>query len=456
METEVFKLTVPRISSEYPVSHNLKTPTLSTMLINSYKINMKEVAPTVHWLLIFFYLFMILTFPRIGSHLKYSELLFPLLFFSTIFYFPILKRLFGTKVLALISIFFLFVLVTNLLSFYFLNTGALYLLALPLRYIEIIVMLFAMALATYFKPKLTLLLTKYIFVFLVAYLFLNAIFNFQSGYYGLIVLPGESGPIQVGGVFGLYCIYFLWIYMIKDYRIPSNINISEVARYSLPFFVISAFIVLLNVQRTSILAVIITSILSLLIVLYIGYRRIILNNIRLVSFFLIAALSSLIAVSYHGDQLLETLTFIESRFSAFDTASETRVTRWVNFFGLDVWSTELSIFGAGLGSHNYFYGTGDFTLRFDSLPLRLYFEVGLIGAIIFFAFHFMVIRMVYKRTKVVGLFAVLLTLFLLIMSATFEAPFVYVVGSMFYAFLGIAVGLSYSRLSASNSVLKSR
>ena len=106
METEVFKLTVPRISSEYPVSHNLKTPTLSTMLINSYKINMKEVAPTVHWLLIFFYLFMILTFPRIGSHLKYSELLFPLLFFSTIFYFPILKRLFGTKVLALISIFF--------------------------------------------------------------------------------------------------------------------------------------------------------------------------------------------------------------------------------------------------------------------------------------------------------------------------------------------------------------
>lgn len=420
--------------------------TVSTLISKYERVNRKNLVVVIHLVFSFLYLFLLLVLPRIGAHLKVSELFLPFLTVSTFWFLPAIRKLFGDRLLLLIALFFVFTAISNLLSFFFLGTDLVYLIILPVRYIEILIPLFAIAISAYYRPQLTLLGFKYLFIFLFTYLILNFFMGFQTGYYGLVVLPGESGPIQVGSVFGLYSVLFLWMYIVSknnSYQ-SSKHPLNKVFLFISPLFFVSSIMLVLNVQRTSILALLITILFAMVISFFLRYKKMIFQNIKLTIMLFIAFLVGLLVVTYFAGDIISTLFKVLRRFEAFESATGTRTDKWIEIFNLEVWSGMTSFLGVGLGAHNFFWGSGDFTLRFDSLPLRLLFEVGFFGVVIFALIHLKLLKLVYYRTKIVGLLAVLIMLFMMVMSITFEAPFVYIPGTMFYSFLGVSVGLSYN------------
>src|SRR5690625_1044393 len=397
----------------------------------------------IHCILTAVYLIFVLFLPRVGSHLKVSELLVPFLVVSTLIQAYQVQRVLTNRILALCLLFFLLVIVSNALSFVLFGTNLIYLMILPIRFVEILLMLFAVPVAVNAYPKQSFMVLFYSFLVLFGYTVLNVVFAFQPGYYGLVVLPGETGPYQVGITFVFFVLFFLWIYLAKYFLLTHRLITPVISRLSLLLFGLSLFLVLLNVQRTSILAVIFCTVLSLLLALFIRYKDIIMQNLKLMSLLGLSAVAVVYLVNLLGGDLLNTLLYVARRFEAFDSASNIRITRWISFFNLDPWSGLTSFFGVGLGSHNFFYGTGDFTLRFDSLPLRLLFETGIFGLLAFIALHAVILIVVYKRSRIIGLFTLLLFLFMSVMSITFEAPFVYVPGTMFYTLVGLSIGISY-------------
>lgn len=410
--------------------------------------SLQEVARNAFFYLSNLYLFFLLFLPRIGNHLKYSELLLPFLTLFLVGYASLIRDIFGKKLLFWICLFFGFVLFSNFLSFTNLGTELVYLILLPVRYIEIILPLFAFSVIGYFFPKRTIKWIKSIFILLIVYFFLNLFLGFQKGFYGLVVLPGERGPNQVGIVFGLYAVFFLFLYMSRKYIISNAIKLQAVSKWSLSLFLFSSFLVLLNVQRTSIVALIFTTFLTVWIVLLIKKRAIFLQNVKLISVFLIIGSATITAVTIFGGKIVDTLARILYRFQAFEASSNTRFTRWEEFFNFEVWNWYNSFFGVGMGAHNYFNIPQTFTLSFDSLPLRLVFELGLFGLAFFLIFHFYLLVRVYKSSKILFVFSSLVMLFMAGMSITFEAPFVYVPGSIFYTFLGISLGISRRHMLA--------
>lgn len=420
--------------------------TVSSLILRYERVNRKDLAIYTHLIFSFLYIFFLLVLPRIGEHLKVSELFLPFLTVSTFWFFPAIRKIFGDKLLFLIVLFFVFTAISNFLSFFFLGTGLVHLIILPVRYIETLIPLFAMAISAYYKPQLTLLCFKYLFIFLFSYLILNFFMGFQTGYYGLVVLPGESGPTQVGSVFGLYSVLFLWMFITsKNISNQSRTHpLNKTSLFITPLFFVSSMLVILNVQRTSILALLITILFAVMISFFFRYKEMILQNIKLTILLFIAFLVGSLAITYFAGDIISTLFSVLKRFQTFETSTGIRTNKWIETFNLEVWSGVTSFFGVGLGAHNFFEGSGDFTLRFDNLPLRLLFEVGIFGLVIFTFIHLKLVKIVYNRTRIVGLLAILLMLFMMVMSVTFEAPFVYIPGTMFYSFIGVSVGLSYN------------
>lgn len=396
-----------------------------------------------HLFLSLLYLASLLVLPRIGEYLKYSEFVLPFLFLTTIFYAPLVRKLFGSKVLIFFALFWIVVIISGLLSGLFLDTQVVYLIALPVRYIEILTPLFSFAIATYYKPKIVFGFFKYLTLLLVAYVGINFFLRFQSGFYGLAVLPGETGSGQVGISFGLLATYFLWLFLFQNDLSVSRVAKDSSSKGALILFFLSFFTVILNVQRSSIGAVLAVVFVSIFISIFIRYKSVIVQNFKVVGYFFFASIGLFILLESLSGEIVETLFRVAARFSTIDASSSYRFSRWVIFFNLDVWSYVTSVFGVGFGAHNFFYGPGDFTPRFDNLFLRLLFETGLLGLFFFISAHVLIIWRTYSKSRKAGSLALYITVFMFVMCLTFEALFVYVPGSLYYSLLGVSVGLSF-------------
>lgn len=392
------------------------------------------------WCLAFGYLFLVTSVGRLGDKLKYAELLFPVLLVFLALNARFVTKVFTPRFQLAYAGFFAFVIVMNSLYFSVGRLPVIHAIALPGRFLEISLTMIIMGVVTYKYPKASILGFGFLFGFLIVFAIANLVFVFSKGYYGRIVLPGEIGPNQVGIVFSLAFLFFLSVVLhFKELR--NGYGLSGAYWWLSLIGAMAAFvIVLMNGQRTSAIAMIGATLLYVfwrLLKMQVISRKVIVSAIFVIG---------LVGISVYlniGDFGLvgEDVGYLINRLQAGGPALEGRVERWAFFFGLVEWDLFNALLGNGLGSHG-FYHRGDLTLRFDSLYLRLFFELGLIGTILFsVALMFLWTKTLRRNPFAYGLFFLLIA-FMIISSFAFESLFVYVAGTIFSAGLGFCTGLS--------------
>ncbi|KAA3623883.1 MAG: hypothetical protein DWQ08_10995 [Proteobacteria bacterium] len=271
-------------------------------------------------------------------------------------------------------------------------------------------------------------------VFLLAYAVHAAITGNFTGYYDYLDIPGTSAPLQSGFAFGILAALFLGLAVIAP---------STPARggYLLLAFGL-AFAAIGTVSRTNTIAVAFTSMLTPLVwaVFRRKYRQTLLVCLGL------GALIGAVGLGYLAEALPEPLqgpmeaTF--RRLGKFEASSNLRFREWASYFAdAPVNVAVYWLTGLGVGAQSVLSRVdAGFTLRFDSLYLRLFFEWGAIGLALWTAFF---LHLLSRVRRCASSFAVPLFLTLVyggVVAVTHEWLFVGVSGYLYMAISGALLG----------------
>lgn len=255
-----------------------------------------------------------------------------------------------------------------------------------------------------------------------------------TGYYNYLDIPGTRAPLQSGFAFGVLAAMFLGFAVVAS---------SATRRIlSLLLALCLAFSAIGTVSRTNTLAVVVTFALTPVVwAFFLGkYRQLLLVFAGVA--LLIGAFSMVYLAGFLPEPVHDPVEATLRRLGKFEAASNLRIRNWMRYFGdapVHVFAYWLS--GLGIGAQSVLSELhAGFTLRFDSLYLRLFFEWGVLGVSLWLVFFVNVLARVRRLSRPLTVPFLLLCIYGGVVGVTHEWLFVGVSGYLFMAIVGALLG----------------
>lgn len=283
-------------------------------------------------------------------------------------------------------------------------------------------------------PRMTRLAFLTTGLLLLAYVARAIVTGDFSGYYSYLDIPGTDAPLQSGFTFGVLATLFLGFSIIA--ASATRRLLSLLLAFCLALSAIG------TISRTNTLAIVITFVCAPVVwAIFLGkYRQTLLlftGIAILVGSFALIYLAGLLPEPVH-DPVEATLR----RLGKFEAASSLRVRTWTRYFNdAPVHMFAYWLTGLGVGAQSVLSDLdAGFTLRFDSLYLRLFFEWGMLGTSLWLVFFINILARIRRLSRPHMVPFLLLCIYGGVVGVTHEWLFVGVAGYLFMAIIGALLG----------------
>ena len=391
-------------------------------------------------------LFLISTFllGKLNANLVCSDILLPLLLLTLIF---VVKQNLEKDLLLPIVLLLTYSLISAIVHFYFNRLEIFFSFVIFARSAGVfIVMLFFSSVARKYGEK-------FLWVLLVIVLIAvqNTIMQYMSGvraYYGYARIGANFAPANTGFLIGLLAVSLsgLTILLVKQ-------KFLWIRRFIGLSALFSVFLILMTGSKSSISGTLVGLVLLGLYRVSKGEFSARFATLLSVVFLFVAGL---IVFSFLTSKGLVYQSF--ERFNRIDSAAVNRIEKWVYFFfntAHDFSNPIVFLFtGVGIGAAaNFQYQQGSSFFNFDSVLLRMFWEWGPIGVILWLGIFTFILATTYKRSQTAGVCMFAIYLFGIVYGFGVEFLWIAPSGYAFAALIGVLHGSSYS-MSTSLGITK--
>ncbi len=391
-------------------------------------------------------LFLISTFllGKLNANLVYSDILLPLLLLTLIF---VVKQNLEKDLLLPIVLLLTYALISAIVHLYFNKLEIFFSFVIFARSAGVfIVMLFFSSMARKYGEK-------FLWVLLVIVLIAvqNTIMQYMSGvraYYGYARIGANFAPANTGFLIGLLAVSLsgLTILLFKQ-------KVLWIRRFIGLSALFSVVLILMTGSKSSISGTLVGLVLLGLYRVSKGEVSARFATLLSVVFLFIAGL---IVFSFLTSKGLVYQSF--ERFNRIDSAAVNRIEKWVYFFfntAHDFSNPIVFLFtGVGIGAAaNFQYQQGSSFFNFDSVLLRMFWEWGPIGVILWLGIFTFILATTYKRSQTAGVCMFAIYLFGIVYGFGVEFLWIAPSGYAFAALIGVLHGSSYS-MSTSLGITK--
>jgi len=391
-------------------------------------------------------LFLISTFllGKLNANLVYSDILLPLLLLTLIF---VVKQNLEKDLLLPIVLLLTYALISAIVHLYFNKLEIFFSFVIFARSAGVfIVMLFFSSVARKYGEK-------FLWVLLVIVLIAvqNTIMQYMSGvraYYGYARIGANFAPANTGFLIGLLAVSLsgMTILLVKQ-------KFLWIRRFIGLSALFSVVLILMTGSKSSISGTLVGLVLLGLYRVSKGEVSARFATLLSVVFLCIAGL---IVFSFLTSKGLVYQSF--ERFNRIDSAAVNRVEKWVYFFfntAHDFSNPIVFLFtGVGIGAAaNFQYQQGSSFFNFDSVLLRMFWEWGPIGVILWLGIFTFILATTYKRSQTAGVCMFAIYLFGIVYGFGVEFLWIAPSGYAFAALIGVLHGSSYS-MSTSLGITK--
>ena len=398
----------------------------------------------VCWLVGSLFLISTFLFGKLNTNLVYSDILLPVLILTLVF---VVKQNLEKNLLLPIAFLLTYALISAIVHLYFNRLEIFFSFVIFARSAGVfIVMLFFSAVARKFGEK-------FLWVLLVVVLFgvQNTVMQYQSGvraYYGYARLGANYAPANTGFLIGSLAVSLSGLTILlanqKSLWIRRFIGLSAL---------FSVALLLMTGSKSSILGALVGLVL-------LGLYRVSKSEFS-------GSFATLISVAFLFVAGLIVFSFLTSkglayqsfeRFRRVDSSVTDRIEKWIYFFlntSHDFSNPIMFLFtGVGIGAAaNFQYQQGASFFNFDSLLLRMFWEWGPIGVILWLGIFTFILVTTYKRSQTAGVCMFAIYLFGIVYGFGVEFIWIAPSGYAFAALIGVLHGSSYS-MSTSLGIAK--
>jgi len=381
-------------------------------------------------------LFLISTFllGKLNANLVYSDILLPLLLLTLIF---VVKQNLEKNLLLPIVLLLTYALISAIVHLYFNRLEIFFSFVIFARSTGVfIVILFFSSVARKYGEK-------FLWVLLVIVLIAvqNTIMQYMSGvraYYGYARIGANFAPANTGFLIGSLAVSLSGLTILlanqKSLWIRRFIGLSAL---------FSVALILMTGSKSSISGTLVGLVL-------LGLYRVSKGDFsaRFATLLSVVLLfvTGLILFSFLTSKGLAYQSF--ERFSRIDLAATSRIEKWVYFFfntAHDFSNPIMFLFtGVGIGAAAIFqYQQGSSFFNFDSVLLRMFWEWGPIGVILWLGIFTFILVTTYKRSQTAGVCMFAICLFGIVYGFGVEFLWIAPSGYAFAALIGILHGSSY-------------
>ena len=391
-------------------------------------------------------LFLISTFllGKLNANLVCSDILLPLLLLTLIF---VVKQNLEKDLLLPIVLLLTYSLISAIVHFYFNRLEIFFSFVIFARSAGVfIVMLFFSSVARKYGEK-------FLWVLLVIVLIAvqNTIMQYMSGvraYYGYARIGANFAPANTGFLIGLLAVSLsgLTILLVKQ-------KFLWIRRFIGLSALFSVFLLLMTGSKSSISGTLVGLV---LLGLYRVSKGEFSGRFAILLSVVLLFVTGLIVFSFLTSKGLAYQSF--ERFSRIDLAATSRIEKWVYFFfntAHDFSNPIVFLFtGVGIGAAaNFQYQQGSSFFNFDSVLLRMFWEWGPIGVILWLGIFTFILVTTYKRSQTAGVCMFAIYLFGIVYGFGVEFLWIAPSGYAFAALIGVLHGSSYS-MSTSLGITK--
>ena len=391
-------------------------------------------------------LFLISTFllGKLNANLVYSDILLPLLLLTLIF---VVKQNLEKNLLLPIALLLTYALISAIVHLYFNRLEIFFSFVIFARSAGVfIVMLFFSSVARKYGEK-------FLWVLLVIVLIAvqNTIMQYMSGvraYYGYARIGANFAPANTGFLIGLLAVSLsgLTILLVKQ-------KFLWIRRFIGLSALFSVFLILMTGSKSSISGTLVGLV---LLSLYRVSKGEFSARFAILLSVVFLCIAGLIVFSFLTSKGLVYQSF--ERFNRIDSAAVNRIEKWVYFFfntAHDFSNPIVFLFtGVGIGAAaNFQYQQGSSFFNFDSVLLRMFWEWGPIGVILWLGIFTFILATTYKRSQTAGVCMFAIYLFGIVYGFGVEFLWIAPSGYAFAALIGVLHGSSYS-MSTSLGITK--
>ena len=391
-------------------------------------------------------LFLVSTFllGKLNANLVYSDILLPLLLLTLIF---VVKQNLEKNLLLPIALLLTYALISAIVHLYFNRLEIFFSFVIFARSAGVfIVMLFFSSVARKYGEK-------FLWVLLVIVLIAvqNTIMQYMSGvraYYGYARIGANFAPANTGFLIGLLAVSLsgLTILLVKQKFLWIRRFIGLPALFSV-------FLILMTGSKSSISGTLVGLV---LLSLYRVSKGEFSARFAILLSVVFLCIAGLIVFSFLTSKGLVYQSF--ERFNRIDSAAVNRIEKWVYFFfntAHDFSNPIVFLFtGVGIGAAaNFQYQQGSSFFNFDSVLLRMFWEWGPIGVILWLGIFTFILATTYKRSQTAGVCMFAIYLFGIVYGFGVEFLWIAPSGYAFAALIGVLHGSSYS-MSTSLGITK--
>ncbi|MEI6095124.1 MAG: hypothetical protein WCR08_06630 [Gammaproteobacteria bacterium] len=391
-------------------------------------------------------LFLISTFllGKLNANLVYSDILLPLLLLTLIF---VVKQNLEKDLLLPIVLLLTYALISAIVHLYFNKLEIFFSFVIFARSAGVfIVMLFFSSVARKYGEKFL-----WVLLLIVLIAVQNTIMQYMSGvraYYGYARIGANFAPANTGFLIGLLAVSLcgLTILLVKQ-------KFLWIRRFIGLSALFSVVLILMTGSKSSISGTLVGLVLLGLYRVSKGEVSARFATLLSVVFLCIAGL---IVFSFLTSKGLVYQSF--ERFNRIDSAAVNRIEKWVYFFfntAHDFSNPIVFLFtGVGIGAAaNFQYQQGSSFFNFDSVLLRMFWEWGPIGVILWLGIFTFILATTYKRSQTAGVCMFAIYLFGIVYGFGVEFLWIAPSGYAFAALIGVLHGSSYS-MSTSLGITK--
>ena len=388
----------------------------------------------VCWLVGSLFLISTFLFGKLNTNLVYSDILLPVLILTLVF---VVKQNLEKNLLLPIAFLLTYALISAIVHLYFNRLEIFFSFVIFARSAGVfIVMLFFSAVARKFGEK-------FLWVLLVIVLIAvqNTVMQYQSGvraYYGYARLGANYAPANTGFLIGSLAVSLSGLTILlanqKSLWIRRFIGLSAL---------FSVALLLMTGSKSSILGALVGLVL-------LGLYRVSKSEFS-------GSFATLISVAFLFVAGLIVFSFLTSkglayqsfeRFRRVDSSVTDRIEKWLYFFSNtshDFSNPIMFLFtGVGIGAAaNFQYQQGASFFNFDSLLLRMFWEWGPIGVILWLGIFTFILVTTYKRSQTAGVCMFAIYLFGIVYGFGVEFLWIAPSGYAFAALIGVLHGSSY-------------
>ena len=391
-------------------------------------------------------LFLISTFllGKLNTNLVYSDILLPLLLLTLIF---VVKQNLEKDLLLPIALLLTYALISAIVHLYFNRLEIFFSFVIFARSVGVfIVMLFFSSVVRKYGEK-------FLWVLLVIVLIAvqNTIMQYMSGvraYYGYARIGANFAPANAGFLIGLLAVNLSGLTILL-----ANQKSLWIRRFVGLSALFSVALILMTGSKSSISGTLVGLV---LLGLYRVSKGKFSDRFAILLSVVLLFVIGLIVFSFLTSKGLVYQSF--ERFNRIDSAAVNRIEKWVYFFfntAHDFSNPIVFLFtGVGIGAAaNFQYQQGSSFFNFDSVLLRMFWEWGPIGVILWLGIFTFILVTTYKRSQTAGICMFAIYLFGIVYGFGVEFIWIAPSGYAFAALIGVLHGSSYS-MSTSLGIAK--